>query len=88
MGLLDLWNKPEKNVKDIIQNAILNNEAIAIKYRNFDGEISSRTLSKIRFNTDFENEGETKTHIKGFCSMRKEDRTFKIDRIMSVDVIK
>lgn len=88
MGLLDLWNKPEKNVKDIIQNAILNNEAITIKYRNFDGEISSRTLSEIRFNTDFENDGTTKTHIKGFCSMRNEDRTFKIDRIMSVDLLR
>ena len=87
MGLLDLWNKPEKNVNALIDNAIVNNKVITIKYRNYDGEVSTRTLSELRYNTDYENTGQSKSHIKGHCSLRNEDRTFKIDRIVNVEII-
>jgi predicted DNA-binding transcriptional regulator YafY len=87
MGLLDLWNKPDNSIKNVIEQAIANNEKIAIKYKKFDGTISSRKLSNIGFNNTFEADGFHNDHIKGFCSLRNEDRTFKIDRIISVELI-
>ena len=87
MGLLDLWNKPEKNIKNVIKQAIENKQSIAIKYRKFDGTVSNRRLSDIRYNNSFGEVGFHNDHIIGFCSLRNEERTFKIDRISSVEII-
>lgn len=88
MGLLDLWNKPEKSIKDVINQAIDSKKDIAIKYRKFDGTVSTRQLSNIAYNNTFEAEGFHNAHIKGHCSLRDEDRTFKIDRIISVEILR
>lgn len=88
MGLLDLWNKPDKSIKSLIKQAIDNNQRLLIKYRKFDGTISSRELSEVAFNNSFEAEGYKDDHIKGQCSLRNESRTFKIDRIISAEQIK
>ena len=88
MGLLDIWNKKEEDeildVRTTIDKAISENKSITIFYRNFNGEISDRSLSNISYNNKFEAKGFHNEHIKGFCSKRQEDRTFKIDRIISI----
>lgn len=87
MGLLDLWNKPKKNVREVIQRAMDKKQTIAIKYQKYDGTISERQLSNIDYNNTFADEGFHNDHIKGRCSLRGEDRTFKIDRIKSIEII-
>lgn len=87
MGLLDLWNKPENSNKDVILKAINENRAIKIQYKKFDGEVSARELNNIAFNNSFEADGFFNDHIKGFCNLRQEERTFKIERIVSVTII-
>jgi predicted DNA-binding transcriptional regulator YafY len=88
MGILDLWNKPENNIKESIKQAIENKKSLAIKYRKFDGTISSREIRNVVFNNSFEADGFHNDHIKGFCSIRNEERTFKIDRIISAEIVK
>ncbi|MGB1017767.1 MAG: WYL domain-containing protein [Chitinophagales bacterium] len=87
MGILDQWNKPKKGIKELIQEAIAANKHIEIQYKNWDGEFSTRTLSNIYINNKFEDQGYHNQHIKGFCSKRQEERTFKIDRIISVKIL-
>ncbi len=88
MGLLDIWNKKgeEKtlNIKATIDKAIAQNKSITISYRNFNGETSDRTISNIYYNNKFEGNGYYNEYIRGFCSKRQEERTFKIDRIISI----
>jgi|JI7StandDraft_1071085.scaffolds.fasta_scaffold144934_2 predicted DNA-binding transcriptional regulator YafY len=88
MGILDLWNKPENNIKESIKQAIENKKSLAIKYRKFDGTVSSREIRNVVFNNSFEVDGFHNDHIKGFCSIRNEERTFKIDRIISAEIVK
>lgn len=87
MGLLDQWNKPSENIEDQIRNAISNGNTIRISYQNFNGENSSRILSKLEYNNEFESEGYSNDHIKAYCHLREEDRTFKISRIISVEIL-
>lgn len=87
MGLLDIWNKKEENNSmDTIQKAISENKSITISYRNFNGELSQRILSNIKFNNEFDEKGYHNEHVKGFCSKRQEERTFKIDRIITIKI--
>ncbi|MCG9793312.1 WYL domain-containing protein [Flavobacterium algicola] len=87
MGLLDLWNKPNDNIEALITRAINENKTIRISYQNNDGEASVRTLSQIRFNNEFQNDGFFNAHIKAFCHLRQEERTFKISRIIKAEII-
>lgn len=87
MGILDQYNQAEEGTKDIIVKAIKEEKTIKISYRKFNGEISKRNLSNLDFNNSFKEEGFNNDHIRGFCHLRKADRTFKIDRILSVKII-
>lgn len=86
MGLLDLWNKPSDNVEAVITRAMNENKIIKISYKNNDGEASERTLSQIRFNNEFQIDGFFNAHIKAFCHLRQEERTFKISRIITAEI--
>lgn len=66
-------------IKRIIEDAILNNKTITIKYQKYGGEYSERTISNIQTSDEF-GEG----YIKAYCHLRHEERTFKISRIISV----
>lgn len=87
MGILDLWNKGSKSNLEVIKQAVAENKDILIKYRKFNGEVSRRRLSNIAYNNSFEEEGFHNDHIKGYCHMRREERTFKIDRIISIEIV-
>lgn len=65
-----------------IQRAIDTGAIIEIAYTKFDGTSSIRRLSDVKYSDEFGH-----THIKAFCHMRNEERTFKIDRISRVTFI-
>lgn len=86
MGLLDQWNKPQQSISEIIADVIDNQKTITIKYQKFDGDYSERKISNIQYNNEYESEGFHNDHIKGYCHLRNEERTFKISRILSVNI--
>ena len=88
MGLLDLWNKPPISIKEIVAEAVKNNNSLTIKYRKFDGTVSSRKISNVSYNNVYQEDGFFNDHIKGFCNLRLEERTFKIDRIVKAEIEK
>lgn len=87
MGLLDLWNKPNNNIEAVMTMAMNENKTVKISYQKYDGEYSERTISQLRFNNEFEADGFFNAHIKAFCHLRQEERTFKISRINKAEII-
>ena len=87
MGLLDQWNKAEKSTIEIVMEALRQGKNIEIGYRNFNGEVSTRKVSNIVINNEFEERGYHNNHIKGYCHLRHEERTFKLDRIVSARIV-
>lgn len=76
------------SIKDELQKAISGNHKIKIQYENFDGEVSERELSELKMTEEFNDFGYDKQHIKGFCHLRNEERSFKISRIKNIELIK
>ncbi|SNR32526.1 hypothetical protein SAMN06265371_101282 [Lutibacter agarilyticus] len=79
--------KPTQGIRSKIRQAISNNHDIKIEYRKYDGTYSSRRLSNVSFNNEFKLDGYNNDHIKGFCHLRGEERTFRISRIKSIGLI-
>lgn len=75
------------SIKDEILKAITGKHKVRILYENFNGETSERQLSDLTFTTEFNEFGYDKQHIKGFCHLRNEERSFKIDRIRKIEFI-
>lgn len=67
--------------------AIKSNKRIKIVYRNFNGESSERELSNLDISNEFGAYGYENDHIKAYCHLRKEERSFKIERIYKVEII-
>lgn len=72
-----------KEIIKCIKFAAKRKHHIRIKYKNRHDELSVRTL----WNYDLIKGGASKTskYLIGFCGLRLEERTFKIDRIQSVE---
>ena len=68
------------NAKNYITKAIQDKRSITIKYRKYDGSVSTRKLSDIDFSDEYGDR-----YIKAFCHLRNENRTFKISRIIEID---
>lgn len=85
-----ILNQPKNGlfIKDELQKAISGNHKIKIQYENFDGEVSERELSELKMTEEFNDFGYDKQHIKGFCHLRNEERSFKISRIKNIELIK
>ena len=75
------------DIKQQVKNAIQRGKSIRIGYRKFDGEVSRRIVSDIDYNNSFTDDGFYNDHIKGFCHLRYEERTFKISRIISIEIV-
>lgn len=76
-------NAMKKEIVRHIRLAKRDRHLVRIKYKNRHNELSVRTLR------DFEllkmAKGELPKYLVGFCSLRKEERTFKISRIQQVE---
>lgn len=68
-------------IEDDIQKAIDTGATIEISYTKNDGTSSIRKLSDIEYSDEY---GDGSEYISAFCHMRKEQRTFKINRISRV----
>jgi predicted DNA-binding transcriptional regulator YafY len=66
-----------------IKQAISERKSLKIEYRKYDGTKTSRIISKISYNNEFSDDGYYNDHIKAYCHLRNEDRTFRISRITS-----
>ena len=66
-----------------IDEAIQQGNSITIEYVKYNGEISKRKISDLRYSDEFGDE-----YIEGYCHLREERRTFKISRIREVDGIR
>jgi ATP-dependent DNA helicase PIF1 len=73
------------SIRDEILRAINNDEKIKIVYENFNGEVKERILSKIQLTNEFDEHGYSNQHIKAYCHLRNEERSFKIDRIKKIE---
>ena len=71
-----------------LQEAIIENKSVEIKYKNYQDQNSERVIKPIKFEMI-----ERKTNfydrlcIKAFCNLRKEDRVFAIYRIQKLKII-
>ncbi len=70
------------DIKEYLDKAIKENKTITIKYKKYDGTVSSRTLSDLDYSDEYGS-----GYIQAYCHLRQENRTFKISRIMEVDGI-
>lgn len=57
------------NIEIYIDNAIREGKFIIIKYIKYNGEISNRTVSDLRYTDEFGND-----YIEGYCHLRQERR--------------
>ncbi|EAQ42510.1 WYL domain-containing protein [Polaribacter sp. MED152] len=74
-------------VKAQVKKAIIDKRNIFIKYRKFDGDISERLVSDLDYNNSYTDDGFYNDHIKGFCHLRGEERTFRVSRITSITLL-
>lgn len=90
-----------KNIENIIKNVIKNHQKLKITYQsnpNYKNEITTRTIIPERLelgltlnkenrecNIPFE---DNVLYIVAFCELRKEKRTFRVEGIQSIEIIK
>lgn len=74
-------------IESEIKRAIDSGSDIEIKYEKSSGEKSQRRVSNVAYNKDFGDYGYSNAHIRGYCHLRGEDRTFRISRILAVRVL-
>jgi len=67
-------------IKILIEESIKNDEEIVIKYRNRNGVESERKIKPVEI---INKNG--KLFVRGFCYTRKEDREFRLDRIIKIE---
>jgi hypothetical protein len=81
-----------ENLK-IIQYSINNESPLLIHYVNYNGEMTERIVRNVDFsinklsNEEIQEFNYDKGYITGFCELRSENRTFKIDRIQSAFIV-
>lgn len=68
----------------IIDQAIKENKAIEFYYTKYSGENSKRKVSNISYSNEYGAFGYQNDHIKGYCHLRNENRTFKINRMSRI----
>ena len=78
--------QPEE-VSLVIAQAIDLIQQVKIQYEKNSGERSTRLLSEIRYSDEY-GDSTDPSHIKAYCHERKAERTFKLVRIRSVEVMK
>lgn len=82
-----VFSNDSATIKGELLRAINNGEKIKITYENFNGEIRERILSNIQLTDEFDEYGYNNQHIKAYCHLRNEERSFKIDRITKIERI-
>jgi ATP-dependent DNA helicase PIF1 len=80
-------NEPTQVIKDKIINAIEKELHVFIEYQNTNGGTSQRELSNISFPDETDKKFVSRNLITAFCHLAEEERTFRIDRILSIETL-
>ncbi len=75
------------DLNEAVAMAMDNQLYFQITYINNEGVIRQRTLSNLAYNNEYVPMGYLDQHIKGYCTFRKMERTFKIDRIREYAIL-
>lgn len=67
---------------EYLESAIKAKKSVTIRYVKYGGEYSERKISDIQHSSEF-----GVGYISAYCHKRQDNRTFKIDRIVSIDGI-
>jgi len=76
----------EETIITRVMRAVREGRDIIISYTKYNGEHSERRVSNIELSNDYTEWGYANAHIKGYCHLRNEERTFRISRIQSLEV--
>lgn len=68
-----------KNIIPIILDSIAEKKQLSIEYQRVDANVSSRTIEAVGIFYEF-----TYWYIMAFCTLRKDFRQFRVDRIMKI----
>jgi hypothetical protein len=71
----------------MIEEAKLKNNFIRIKYKNRNDKISLRTLKNYKIQKAKDEDDEDIFYLTGYCSHRKNERTFRSDRIQKLQIL-
>ncbi|MCD9018811.1 AAA family ATPase [Parachryseolinea silvisoli] len=82
------FQKQSPAVKKALLEAISRGNPITIEYRKTRDEISKRTISRVEICNDYQDNGYEDAHIRAYCHLRKAERTFKIDRIITIKTLR
>ncbi len=74
-------------IQQIIDLSISKGYKVEIKYQNYQHESSTRIISNINYSDEFDEKGYHNEHIKAFCHLRNEERSFKISRISNIRIL-
>lgn len=70
------------NLLDTIQNAIDNRKVVVIEYDSRENEVTNRTVEPMAL--IYKNR---RRHLAGWCRLREDWRTFRLDRIAMVKLM-
>jgi hypothetical protein len=71
--------------KDVISESITKNRNVEISYQNYNENNSIRQISNIQYSNEFQkNNNNNYQYISAYCHLRKEIRTFKLNRIEKI----
>jgi hypothetical protein len=65
-----------------IDEAVQCRMPVRLKYRDKTGQVTIRTITEVEYNFKYGDD-----HVSGYCSLRKERRTFKLDRMVQYEVL-
>lgn len=68
-----------KNVIPIILESIAEKKQLSIEYQSVDGKVSNRAIEAVGIFYEF-----TYWYIMAFCTLRKDFRQFRVDRILNI----
>jgi len=83
----DIKVKNISSIQSILNTAINESRKVKILYEKFSGEESERELSNLSISNEFDEFGYENDHIKAYCHLRNEERSFKINRIKKIELI-
>ena len=71
--------------KEVISESISKNRKVEISYQNYDQNNSIRQISNIEYSNEFQKKDKNNhQYISAYCHLRKETRTFKLNRIEKI----
>jgi uncharacterized membrane protein YhaH (DUF805 family) len=77
----------EETIRARAMRAIREGRDIIISYTKYNGEHSKRRVSNVELlSNDYAEWGYSNAHIRGYCHLRNEERTFRISRIKNLEV--